>query len=856
MHLKKRFGLALLAKVATFALLLSSGCPEFVQALQDAMREPESSTPLRRPDKSNPTPKKAEPPKVSKNPPKLRSRAEILALMVDNGSFTQSEARDMDRKLSVIKKYAESQRSLDSSDFRSQDEKRLLGEVINVVRNVKAVRGFFPRETQIIATLEFLKGENRLLQAATGQGKSLIVAMTAIVQSKLKLSDKGQDSRPMAVHIVTPTDNLSEAGLKENEELYAACGVKARLVRTKGRSSDIVYGTPYDFEGLSLEEASDMSKPRNILDPKVRRTVILDESDSHLIDGATGRVIYSDPDPDRDNVKRVLKAIAKAAEKDFQDFSSKARATREDEIYRDIEGRIVQKIPGFMRRYKQDGHTWVQNALMVYDTSEKNPWKNGVRFVVKSSFIDEMKEFRERIDASKRFLTKYDSVIGLLLQIRQAQEEGAGLDAQKKLGRDAARKLSEVLDLMDPKTLHQDLRSQYERFDKMAKELYLRSQAGNKESVFPYVFYGQVQYLNVETGQIVDRMAFKDGVQEFLEQKFLGTIIHEPSISFRSYSLFKYVRLADVVLGLSGTVGVSDDELMAFQKHVWNVRHAIILPEFAVSRLKNVATKIHAKNEQSWLSEITKVVNQRTAKQPILIIAENPKRAWSIKEHLEKADYKILLYAEMTDEHLLDQHLGPNQIIVTTNLGGRGSDYKVDEDKAPEGLHVILAFDSNEERILLQARGRGGRAGEPGTWQQIAFGQPLNQKPNIAWIKKGLESTLAEDMMMEIYMSLMTIADNQSWGSQKESTRLVQKWVSDPVIRSEMIDRLLEQNASVPSLVNRVFDEFKEFLGSDASSAGRSFLSSMKGSEPGARAQLSKDLGQSRFELLRIRKAP
>lgn len=39
-------------------------------------------------------------------------------------------------------------------------------------------------------------------------------------------------------------------------------------------------------------------------------------------------------------------------------------------------------------------------------------------------------------------------------------------------------------------------------------------------------------------------------------------------------------------------------------------------------------------------------------------------------------------------------------------IAGRGSDYKVDLTKAPRGLHAIIAFDSDETRIVEQARGR------------------------------------------------------------------------------------------------------------------------------------------------------
>ena len=59
-------------------------------------------------------------------------------------------------------------------------------------------------------------------------------------------------------------------------------------------------------------------------------------------------------------------------------------------------------------------------------------------------------------------------------------------------------------------------------------------------------------------------------------------------------------------------------------------------------------------------------------------------------------------------------------IILSTNLSERGTDIKISKElEKRNGLHVILTFLPNSERIERQAFGRAGRKGENGSGQLI-----------------------------------------------------------------------------------------------------------------------------------------
>ncbi|CAF1345422.1 unnamed protein product, partial [Didymodactylos carnosus] len=132
---------------------------------------------------------------------------------------------------------------------------------------------------------------------------------------------------------------------------------------------------------------------------------------------------------------------------------------------------------------------------------------------------------------------------------------------------------------------------------------------------------------------------------------------------------------------------------------------------------------IITKTEENWYTNIVESsINKLINGQGVLIITKYINEVDEIKNRLIKAEYditKIKTYRTEIDSKIIEEELKPGEIIIATNIAGRGTDIRAEKIEKNGGLHVCVTFLPPNERVEQQNVGRTSRTGNKGIGQFI-----------------------------------------------------------------------------------------------------------------------------------------
>ncbi len=237
----------------------------------------------------------------------------------------------------------------------------------------------------------------------------------------------------------------------------------------------------------------------------------------------------------------------------------------------------------------------------------------------------------------------------------------------------------------------------------------------------------RIVIMDKETGVEQVQTEWSDGLQQFLQLKhgLKWTPISLKAIFMSNIGYFS--EFEGRMYGLTGTLGsTAECDLL---RHVFGVDF-FRLPRFR-QRFCIQHEPIIANSRQDWLDQMQQVVvsiasicngNKQRA---VLVVCENIESADSIYDRLKTAitdaQLQVIKYVSSFDEFFKNhQQILPGQVIIATNLAGRGMDLKPSKELVDNGgLHLIIGFVPSNARVEAQAEGRTARAGQPGSFQFV-----------------------------------------------------------------------------------------------------------------------------------------
>ena len=228
---------------------------------------------------------------------------------------------------------------------------------------------------------------------------------------------------------------------------------------------------------------------------------------------------------------------------------------------------------------------------------------------------------------------------------------------------------------------------------------------------------GKIQIIDEYTGRVMPDRAWERGLHQMIETREGCEVSgRQETLARISYQRFfrRYLRLA----GMTGTAREITGEL-------WSVYrlNVVTIPTNRPLQRQQIPDKVFVNADDKWNEIVNTVRSLHQQQRPILIGT----RSVADSEHLDRLltaaslpHYVLNARQDQEEAQIIAQAGQPGRITVATNMAGRGTDIRLAPGMAEAGGLFVLATSRHEaRRIDRQLSGRGGRQGDPGSFQTI-----------------------------------------------------------------------------------------------------------------------------------------
>lgn len=238
---------------------------------------------------------------------------------------------------------------------------------------------------------------------------------------------------------------------------------------------------------------------------------------------------------------------------------------------------------------------------------------------------------------------------------------------------------------------------------------------------------GKVQIVDESTGRVMPDRSWEQGLHQLIETKEEVTLTGgRETLERMTYQ--RFFRRYYLVAGLTGTAAEAARELWS----VYRLRVRRIPPDRPNQR-RRWPDRCEATLAAKWAAVADEASAASKRGQPVLIGTRSVQASEQIAAELvlRGVPHVVLNARQDAEEAQIVAQAGQTgRITVATNMAGRGTDIKLDQQaRAAGGLYVILTEYHESPRVDRQLFGRCARQGEAGGSRAIVSAQdPLFEK--------------------------------------------------------------------------------------------------------------------------------
>ena len=222
----------------------------------------------------------------------------------------------------------------------------------------------------------------------------------------------------------------------------------------------------------------------------------------------------------------------------------------------------------------------------------------------------------------------------------------------------------------------------------------------------------QVLIVDEFTGRIMPGRRYSDGLHQAIEAKEHVKVKRE-SKTLASITFQNFFNLFDKKCGMTGTALTEETEF----REIYGMDVVVIPTNRPVIR-KDLQDAVYKTKREKLNAIVNAVEEAHSTGQPVLVGTITIEASEELSRMLTRRgiQHKVLnaKFHELEAEIVADAGVH-GAVTIATNMAGRGTDIKLDDEaRAAGGLKIIGTERHESRRIDNQLRGRSGRQGDPG----------------------------------------------------------------------------------------------------------------------------------------------
>ena len=223
---------------------------------------------------------------------------------------------------------------------------------------------------------------------------------------------------------------------------------------------------------------------------------------------------------------------------------------------------------------------------------------------------------------------------------------------------------------------------------------------------------GEVLIVDSSTGRIQPGRRYSDGLHQALEAKE-GVDVKEETSTYATVTYQNFFNKYKKKCGMTGTASTERKEF----KDIYHMSVVKIPTNKPVQRMDN-ADRMFLTKDAKFKAVVDEIKTAHATGQPILVGTSTIRDSEVLDKMLKEEGLPhTVLNAKMIEKEaeIIAKAGEKGSITIATNMAGRGTDIKLDDEaKAAGGLKVIGTQRHESRRIDNQLKGRSGRQGDPG----------------------------------------------------------------------------------------------------------------------------------------------